>query len=304
MKSLPPTLMAELERQDGVCTRRQVLDAGISASGLLRRLKSQWQQPVRGIIAPFSGELTLRQLQRSALLYGDVAARGHTRTVAIGAAWACRIHEIPYVDAKPTEIVVVVPHDCQAGNNAFVVVRRSSLDEPAWIIDGLRVSSPARAVVAACRSLCRLRDVRALVAGAVQAGKTTVPLLEAALASGESAGSLLTRRVLGEVRDGVRSAPEAELRELVQQDLPGARYNPTLFDGTGQELACPDAYWADAALIAEVDSREWHASPRRLGRNRRASTAAAVDWFRGRALHSEPAPKGTSARAPRAHRPS
>jgi len=261
MRAIPPTLQAHLDRQDGVCTRQQVLEAGISASGLLRRLKSGWQHPVRGIVAPFTGELSVRQCERSALLYGDAAARGRTGKAAIGAAWACRIHAIPYVKVDSARIVVVVPHECQAHDDGFVTLRRSTLDEPAWVIDGLRVCSPARAVVDACRSLRGLRDVRALVAGAVQAGKTTVPLLEAALASGESAGSMLTRRVLAEVGDGIRSAPEAELRDVVHKALPGALYNPTLFDSAGRELARPDAYWPDAALIAEMDSREWHISP-------------------------------------------
>lgn len=261
MTSVPTALQSLLDHQDGVCTRAQVLDSGISASGLLRRLKSGWQQPVRGIVAPFTGELTVRQRQRSALLYGDVAAHRRTKKAVIGAAWACSIHEIPYVKADPTRIVVIVPHECQAYDDGFVTLRRTTLDEPAWVIEGLRVCSPARAVVDACRSLRGIRDVRALVAGAVQAGKTTVPLLEAALATGESAGSLLTRRVLAEVGDGIRSAPEAELRDIVRAALPGALYNPTLFDRAGRELARPDAYWRDAALIAEVDSREWHISP-------------------------------------------
>jgi hypothetical protein len=261
MTAVPTSLQTLLDRQDGVCTREQVLESGISASGLLRRLKSGWQQPVRGILAPFTGELSVRQLQRSALLYGDVAARERERKAAIGAAWACRIHEIPYVKADPTRIVVVVPHECQACDDGFVTLRRSTIDEPAWVIDGLRVCSPARAVVDACRSLRGIREVRAVIAAAVQVGKATVPLLEAALATGESAGSLLTRRVLAEVGDGIRSAPEAELRDIVRKALPGALYNATLFDGAGRELARPDAYWPDAALIAEVDSREWHISP-------------------------------------------
>ena len=42
--------------------------------------------------------------------------------------------------------------------------------------------------------------------------------------------------------------------------LPEPLYNPRLFVGD-VFLAQPDAWWAEAGVVAEVDSREWHLSP-------------------------------------------
>jgi hypothetical protein len=38
-------------------------------------------------------------------------------------------------------------------------------------------------------------------------------------------------------------------------------WNRDIRDAQGKFIARPDAYWAEAGLIAEVQSREWHLSP-------------------------------------------
>src|SRR5262249_9659056 len=58
-----------------------------------------------------------------------------------------------------------------------------------------------------------------------------------------------------------RSAAEADLRQLIRRSgLPEPLYNPDLYVGSAF-LARPDAWWKDAGVAAEVDSREWHLSP-------------------------------------------
>ncbi len=42
--------------------------------------------------------------------------------------------------------------------------------------------------------------------------------------------------------------------------MPLPLFNPQLFLN-GKFLATPDAWWPDAGVAAEVDSREWHLSP-------------------------------------------
>jgi hypothetical protein len=72
----------------------------------------------------------------------------------------------------------------------------------------------------------------------------------------------LLRRALAEVADGVRSAAEGELRALIKRArLPMPMFNPRLFAGR-VFLAAPDCWWPAAGVAAEVDSREWHISPR------------------------------------------
>ena len=43
--------------------------------------------------------------------------------------------------------------------------------------------------------------------------------------------------------------------------LPMPLFNPRLFVGRAF-LAVPDCWWPDAGVVAEVDSRAWHLSPR------------------------------------------
>jgi very-short-patch-repair endonuclease len=69
------------------------------------------------------------------------------------------------------------------------------------------------------------------------------------------------RAALAEVADGVRSVAEGDLHALVKRErLPEPMYNARLFVGD-QFLAIPDAWWPQAGLAVEVDSREWHLSP-------------------------------------------
>ncbi len=106
-----------------------------------------------------------------------------------------------------------------------------------------------------------MRAVRALVADSVQRRKCTVAELAAELRAGPKRGSNSLRAALEEIADGVRSAAEGDLRQLIRQgNLPAPAYNPRLYAGS-VFLARPDAWWADAGVAAEVDSREWHISP-------------------------------------------
>ncbi len=56
---------------------------------------------------------------------------------------------------------------------------------------------------------------------------------------------------------GCRSAPECELRDLVQLSriLPEPRWNRQL---PGRPGIYPDACWPEARLVVEVNSKEWH----------------------------------------------
>jgi len=100
------------------------------------------------------------------------------------------------------------------------------------------------------------------VAGAVQRGKCPIGALSYELDTGPRRGSALLRRALAEVADGVRSAAEADLHALIRRArLPTPMFNPRLFAGR-VFIASPDCWWPDAEVAAEVDSREWHLSPR------------------------------------------
>jgi very-short-patch-repair endonuclease len=104
------------------------------------------------------------------------------------------------------------------------------------------------------------RDVRALVAQAVQQQRCSIQMLTLELEHGPAHGSALLRAALAEVQDGIRSAPEGDLRALLRRGrLPMPMFNARLYDGAVL-IAVVDGWWPGAGVAAEVDSREYHYS--------------------------------------------
>jgi very-short-patch-repair endonuclease len=69
------------------------------------------------------------------------------------------------------------------------------------------------------------------------------------------------RIAVGDVCDGARSNPEADLKDLLRRArLPAPEFNPRLYLGE-EFIASPDGWWQDAGIAVEVDSREYHLSP-------------------------------------------
>jgi very-short-patch-repair endonuclease len=125
----------------------------------------------------------------------------------------------------------------------------------------IRFTMAARAVADAARGLTELREVRAVVADSVQRGWCQAADLAEELRRGPVAGSALFRQVLAEVADGIRSTTEGDLRDLIKRaGLPVPMFNARLYVGNVL-LAVADAWWPGAAVVVEVDSREWHLSP-------------------------------------------
>ena len=241
--------------QDCVLTRGQAL-RHLSPAALRHRLRpgGPWQQLLPGVYLTTSGVPTQRQRLRAALLHGGSRA-------VLGGASAVQQHGLAAPVPDP-RVHLLVPHQHRPAPHDLVVVRRTTRPLVPVRRDGLPTAPLPRAVVDACRPLRSERAVRALVAAAVQRRLVPVQALVAELEAGESAGSALVRRVVEEVCDGVRSAPEAELRQLFRMSLvlPAPLWNCRLLH-LGSWLADPDAYFEDAGLVVESDSREWHLSP-------------------------------------------
>lgn len=125
----------------------------------------------------------------------------------------------------------------------------------------------------AALTLAATDEVRAIVADAVQRNRCTVPELTAELSRCPVRGSARFRQALAEVADGVRSIAEGDLRALLRRGrVPAPYFNAKLYAGE-TFLAMPDAWWPDAGVAVEVDSREWHLSP--------------ADWERTLRRHAE-----------------
>jgi len=168
------------------------------------------------------------------------------------------------------------------------------MPERIWKFGPLRYALPARAVADAVRDMTSLRDVRAVVADAVQRDHCEVRQLSAELGAGPNIGSALFREALSDVADGIRSAAEGDLKDLLgKSGLPMPLFNPKVFAGD-RFVAQPDAWWPEFGVAVEVDSREWHMSPedhaKTLARGRRMGVHLIIALrFTPKQIRSEPA---------------
>jgi hypothetical protein len=267
----PDGLTELLENQLSVVSRGQLLTLGMTDYAMQYRVRAggPWQALLPGVYLGVSGAPNLPQKEMAALLYAGPSS--------LVTGPAALLHYGIRSTAHPDEIDVLVPLERQRRSTAFVRLHRTVRlpDRPASS-GPLRFTPVARAVADTAWRLTSVRDVRAFVADAVQLGRCTVSQLADELSSGPVRGSAVFRSVLTEVADGIRSTAEGDLRDLIKRSrLPMPLFNPSLYHGD-TFIAKPDAWWPDAGVAAEVDSREWHISPADWERtmNRHAQMAA------------------------------
>ena len=242
--------------QFGVIGRSQALDCGVSRSavGYLLRQDGPWRKIVPGVYATTTGDTTPDQRAMAALLHAG------PRSVITGAV-AVRRHNLRC--AGLNEVDVLVPRGTRVQSAGFVrIIHTSRMPGSFYTTRQIRYAFPARAVADAARGMARLGDVRAVVGEAVQNGRCDLASLISELNEGPSTGSRGLRIALGEVGDGIRSAAEADLKTLINgSDLERPMYNATLYAADGTFLGIADAWWERAAVVGEVDSRQYHLSP-------------------------------------------
>jgi hypothetical protein len=277
-----------LEQQLDVISRQQALAAGLTRHALGHRLRpgGPWRGLLPGVYIAATGAPTTLQQEMAALLYAGPGS------VITGPA-ALRCH---HIRCELTDIVdVLVPATRQRRDTKFVQLHRTTrMPARIWQAGPVRYVPPSRAVADAVRALTSLRNVRAVVADAVQRDKCAISSLVTELAGGPAKGSALFREALADVAGGIRSAAEGDLRDLLATSgLPMPLFNPSLYDD-GTFIARPDAWWPRLGIAVEVDSREWHMSPedhaRTLARGRRmARYQIVVLRFTPRQIRSQPA---------------
>src|SRR5690242_10570063 len=158
-------LFRVLEQQLDVISRQQALAAGLTRHALAYRLRpgGPWRGLLPGVYLAANGAPTTLQQEMAALLY---AGRG---SVITGSA-ALRCH---YIRTELTEIIdVLVPSARQRRDTNFVRLHRTTrMPGRIWEAGPVQYVMPARAVADAVRAMTSLRDVRAVVADAVQRDK-------------------------------------------------------------------------------------------------------------------------------------
>jgi very-short-patch-repair endonuclease len=261
---------------------------GLTHSGVSRRAGQggRWQWVLPGVYAAVTGALSADQRDMAALLHGGQGS------VITGRA-ALRGLRITGEAAEKVDVLIPAPRRRQS--TEFAAMHRTTRIPALFVVEGpLRYATAPRAVADATRFAGSLTEARAIVAGAVQKGRCPINLLTAELLAGPVNGSRLLRIALGEVADGVLSVAEADFRELIlRARLPKPEFNARLRRADGSLLAVVDAWWAEARVAGEVDSREWHLSPgdweRTMRRhNELARCGVQVLHFSPRQIRAEP----------------
>jgi hypothetical protein len=287
--SSPAGLGELLEQQSSVVSRGQLLALGMSDRAMQYRVRGggPWQVLLPGVYLAASGIPSLSQKELAALLYAGPSS-------IITGPMALLHHNIRIGSAVDV-IDVLVPMGRQRLSTGFVRLHRTvRMPARTSSMGLLRLVLAPRAVADTVRQLTELRDVRAVVADAVQLGRCTVSQLAEELRIAPVKGSAVFRSALSEVADGIRSTAEGDLRDVVRTArLPMPLFNPSLYDGD-LFLGKPDAWWPDAGVAGEVDSRAWHLSPDDWDRTRRrhdlmGAAGVIVLHFSPRELRFEPA---------------
>ncbi|HVV76813.1 MAG TPA: hypothetical protein VHC43_12315 [Mycobacteriales bacterium] len=242
---------ALLAAQDGVITRKQAL-AHLSPDALDHRLGREWKVVLPGIYIAASSAPPQRQRLRAALLFAGPQA-------VLSDTSALRLFGVPYVPADD-KIRVLVPDAVQRHSRDFVVIKRSIRMPTACVVGGLQVAP-------VCRSLCELgqrhpneRESLAVVAAAVQSRLVTARELSVEAHAGPARGRPRLLRVIAPVEAGVRSAPEADFRRIVESSrvLPPPLWNALVELPDGRRFS-PDALFVEAGLVHETNGRQFHA---------------------------------------------
>ncbi len=242
-----------LQEQHLVVSRVQASACGMSRSALQLRVAQSgpWQRLLPGVYLGATGTVTQDQREMAALLYAG------RMSIITGVAAVRRNH---LRTPGPDVVDVLIPWDRKRQSVAFVRVHRTRrMPERLFVTGKIRFTKAPRAVADAARSMTRFDDVRAVVCEGVQRRACTVAELAAELEAGPTAGSAMLREALAEVGDGVRSVAEADFRRLIlSSGLPRPVFNARLFDANGAFIATVDAWWQEAGVAAEVDSRAYH----------------------------------------------
>ena len=279
-------LDALLAEQLCVVSRGQLLTLGMTDNAMQYRVRSDgpWQTLLPGVYLSVSGTPSPLQKQMGALLYAGPGS------LITGAAALMHYNIRTRLDLDIID--VIVPIERQRRSDDFARLHRTTrMPRYSTSVGPLRLAPVPRALADTARQLTCLGDVRAVVAGAVQQGRCTISELAGELGSGPVKHSAMFRTVLAEVADGIRSA--AELHDLIRAArLPMPLFNPSLYDGD-TFIAKPDAWWPDAGVAAEADSREWHLSPADWDRTRRrhdlmAAAGIILLHFSPRQIRREP----------------
>jgi Transcriptional regulator, AbiEi antitoxin len=240
-----------LERQDGVLTRSQALEAGLTPAAIKARLASgRWQRLRTGVYAAFSGPVP-----RTSELWAAVLAAGPNAVLSHESA-----AEVVGLADRPPAIHLTVPGHRKVKRVAGIVIHRSSRVErarhPVLRPPQTRIEET---VIDLTQTAPSLQDAYGVVTRAVNARLTTAERLLSALDERPKLRwRRLLRQALGDVAAGCRSVLElAYLRDVERAHRlpPGHRQYPVARAGGRLYI---DVRYRGFGTRVELDGRAAH----------------------------------------------
>lgn len=254
-RSVDYAVLAEMF-EDAVATRRELLKLGFSGATLAQKCRpgGGWTRLQPGVYLLTGGKPSRKQLARAALLRaGPLAVITGLEAVRLRG-----VRRLPEDD----RVHVLVPHGKGVASRDFMQVERTNRPWHGSLVNGLPVVSLARALIDAARCIDRLDVIRAMIADAVQRRLVSTEQLASELRFIRLGGTHLPRRVLDEIREGVRSAAEAWSISLIRRSgLPAPQRNVLIRDKNGKQIAIVDGWWGEVGMVWQIDSKEFHTSP-------------------------------------------
>ncbi len=282
------TIMDVAGRRGGVCSRADLLKAGVSAEAIKRRVRC-------GLLLPICrGVYLVEQLVDHSTSY-------HRAVAAIPGAvlshlTAAQLHGLAVEPPAVTDPVhVVVPHGVNRRIDGIVVHRRRRPPSvhDVMVIDRLPLTVPALTIVDLAGTVGPKR-LRHIVQTAIAAGNPTSDVLVACFAATARRGvdgAALMRRTLRAVIDDepVRHSvlERALARLLAAHDIVGfeAQVRPPWFDGW---RGIVDFAHHELQVVLEADGRRWHRRDQEMADDRRRDRlAAAHGWVTIRFMWEE-----------------
>jgi hypothetical protein len=251
--TLAPHLGALIAAQDGLITRAQTYQAGMTKHAVANRVRyAGWHAVLPDVFLTYAGSLNRRQMLVAALLWAGPEA-------AIDGRDAYRFHGVKAVAINDTQVDVVIPAPGRVRSTDFVNIRRTVAPICVVRTERLRYVDPATAVIAAARRMSNERRVLAALSDALQRNVCTEHELLRAHVQATPRNAAITDRALAALGSGARSVPEVTFKELAEASvvLPPLLYNCLLRLPCGRKIS-PDALAEDAGVVHETNGRRFH----------------------------------------------
>ena len=260
--------------QSGVVTRQGLLAAGASPSAIDRRLR-------RGLLEPMSTGVYIvpTQVDSHTRLVGALAALPEA---AVSRSAAGRLHR--FAVAGNAAQVTVARGQRLPIKGVSVHETRRWLDGDIVVIDGLRVTSPARTLIDLASELSAAR-LRHITESQLVKSTPNDTLLLATFSAHRRRGLRGTAKMaalLAELLDD-QPYPESVLEAMVWRALSDhglsgfvRQFRPSWYDG---RAGIVDFAHPETRLILEADGRRWHTvTQARVDDRRRDRRAVAAGW--------------------------